>query len=165
MNYRVIIVCLGLLAVGAAPAGATIVPGKGMAGVKLEDCLQTVISKLGDPDSTVTKMDFAGSYTLYRYNAKGLRITFRPNGDNTCKSVVMIFTSKGQERTAEGIGKGSRRTTLRAKLRGERCRTYRVPQRVRTCYLGSFEPGTVVTDFRIDSKARVSTVSIGLVID
>jgi hypothetical protein len=29
MTGRVIIVCLGLLAFGAAPAGATIVPGKG----------------------------------------------------------------------------------------------------------------------------------------
>jgi hypothetical protein len=165
MTRRVIVVCLGLLALGAAPAGATIVPGKGMAGVKLEDCQEAVISKLGDPDSTVTRMDFAGSYTLYRYNAKGLRITFRPNGDNTCNSAVTIFTSKGQERTAEGIGKGSRRTTLRAKLKGEHCRTYHVPHRVRTCYIGSFRPGTIVTDFRIDSKARVSTVSIGLVID
>jgi hypothetical protein len=165
MTGRVIIVCLGLLAFGAAPAGATIVPGKGMAGVELEDCQEVVISKLGDPDSTVTRMDFAGSYTLYRYNARGLRITFRPNGGNTCNSTVAIFTSKGQERTAEGIGKGSRRKTLRAKLRGEHCRTFRVPHRVRTCYLGSFQPGTIVTDFRIDSKARVSTVSIGLVID
>jgi hypothetical protein len=165
MSARVLLVCLGLLAFGAAPAAATIVPGKGMAGVELEDCQDAVIEKLGDPDSTVTKMDFAGSYTLYRYTAKGLRVTFRPNGGNTCNSVVAIFTSKGQERTAEGIGKGSRRKTLRAKLRGEHCRTYRVPHRVRTCYLGSFRPGTVVTDFRIDSKARVSTVSIGLVID
>jgi hypothetical protein len=165
MTYRVIVACLGLLAFGAVPAGATIIPGKGMAGVELEDCQETVIEKLGDPDSTVTKMDFAGSYTLYRYKARGIRVTFRPNGDNTCNSAVTIFTSKGQERTTEGIGKGSKRTTLRAKLRGETCRTYRVPHRVRTCYLGSFQPGTIVTDFRIDSKARVSTVSIGLVID
>ena len=164
MTARVIVVCLGLLAFGAAPAAATIVPGKGMAGIELEDCQDAVIAKLGDPDSTVTKMDFAGSYTLYRYTAKGLRITFRPNG-NTCNAAVAIFTDKGQERTAEGIGKGSRRKTLRAKLKGEHCRTYRVPHRVRTCYLGSFRPGTIVTDFRIDSKARVSTVSIGLVID
>lgn len=163
MRARVILACLGLLAFGAAPAGATIVPGKGMAGVELEDCQETVIEKLGDPDSTVTKMDFAGPFTLYRYTAKGLRITFRSNGD--CNAVVTIFTSRGQERTAEGIGKGSKRKTLRAKLKGETCRTYRVPHRVRTCYLGSFEPGTIVTDFRIDSKARVSTVSIGLVID
>jgi hypothetical protein len=88
MTGRVIIVCLGLLAFGAAPAGATIVPGKGMAGVELEDCQEVVISKLGDPDSTVTRMDFAGSYTLYRYNARGLRITFRPNGGNTCNARV-----------------------------------------------------------------------------
>jgi hypothetical protein len=163
MIGRVAIACVGLLALTAAPAAATIVPGKGMAGVELQDCQEAVISKLGSPDSTVTRMDFAGPYTVYRYGARGLKVTFRSNGD--CNATVAIFTSKGQERTAEGVGKGTRRKTLRAKLRGEHCRTYRVPHRVRTCYIGSFRPGTVVTDFRIDSKARVSTVSIGLVID
>jgi hypothetical protein len=163
MSARVLLVCLAVLGLGAVPAGATIVPGKGMAGVEIDDCRDAVTTELGNPDSTVTRMDFAGRYTVAGYRARGLKITFRPG--ESCDRAVAIFTSKGQERTAEGVGKGTRRKTLRARLRGERCRTFRVPHRVRTCSIGSFRPGSVVTDFRIDSKARVSSVSVALVID
>jgi hypothetical protein len=163
MTARVLLVSLAVLGLCAVPAGATIVPGKGMAGVELDDCRDAVAAELGKPDSTVTRTDFAGRYKVSSYRARGLKITFRPG--ESCARAVAIFTSKGEERTAEGVGKGTRRSTLRARLRGERCRPYRVPRRVRSCTIGSFRPGTVVTDFRIDSKARVSSVSVALVID
>jgi hypothetical protein len=91
----------------------------------------------------------------------GLRATFHFAG--SCQALTAISTSKGQERTASGIGKGSQLRTLRAKLKGEHCT--RSKGRVRSCHLGSFQPGRVVTDFSIDSKGRVSRVLVGRVID
>jgi hypothetical protein len=44
----------------AAPAGAVIVPGKGMAGAKLGECIEDVVAKLGPPDKTFGKTEPAG---------------------------------------------------------------------------------------------------------
>ena len=158
---RLILVVLALLAVGAVPAEATIVPGKGMAGVKLRDCADTVRVRLGQPDQTLRSEDFAGPVIILVYKARGLRATFHFAG--SCQAPTAISTSKGQERTASGIGKGSQLRTLRAKLKGEHCT--RSKGRVRSCHLGSFQPGHVVTDVTIDSKRRVSRVLVGRVID
>ena len=119
--------------------------------------------KLGRPGSVTRRSDFAGPYSVWRYPGRGLRVTFRSTG--SCRGVAAIATNRGNERTAAGIGVGSRRTTLRARLRGERCRTFRVPEPVRSCTLGTFLPGRAVTDFRFDSRLRVGSVLVGLVID
>jgi len=163
MLARTLLLCVLLLGTAAVPAGARIVPGTGMAGVAIGDCEASVRGKLGRPGSVTRRSDFAGPSSNWRYSKRGLRVTFRSGA--SCQAVTAISTDRGFERTAEGIGKGSRRTTLRARLRGERCRTYRVPEPVRSCTLGAFRPGRVVTDFRIDSRARVSSVLVGIVID
>jgi len=158
---------LGLLAslLLAAPAQATIVPGKGMAGVELGDCQSRVVKVLGPPDKTFGTRDFAGFVSTYTYRGPGLRIDFR-RGAGSCLEASSILTYKGLERTAEGVGKGTQRKTLRARLRGEKCETFRLPRRtVRSCHLGGFRPGRPVTDFRIDSRLRVSTVRVAIVID
>jgi hypothetical protein len=164
MPIRLTLLTSLLVLVLAAPAGATIVPGKGMAGVKLGDCQERAVEVLGPPDRTFGSQDFAGFVSTYTYRARGLKLQFR-RGPGECLELTSIFTSRGQERTREGIGKGSQRRTLRARLRGEKCRTYRRPRRIRTCWLGSFQPARPVTEFRIDSKGRVSTVRVAIVID
>ena len=72
---------------------------------------------------------------------------------------------KAEERTKEGVGKGTTRKQLRAKLKGEKCRTFRQPKKIRICWLGSFTPSRPITEFRIDSKGRVNNIRVATVID
>ena len=159
--------CFSLLAllVLAAPASATIVPNKGMAGVELSMCQERVIEILGFPDRTFGSNDVFGFVSRYYYNERGLKLEFR-KGPGRCLVLGSIRTTKGQERTVEGVGKGTMRKTLRAKLRGEKCRTFKVgKKRHRICWLGSFTPSKPITEFRIDSKGRVNNVRVAYVID
>ena len=148
----------------AAPAGAVIVPGKGMAGVKLQDCQEKVIDVIGPPDRTFGKRDIFGFVSTYWYDARGLKLEFR-RGPGECLVLSSIRTTKTAERTKEGVGKGTRQKALRRKLKGEKCRTFRQPKRIRICWLGSFTPSKPITEFRIDSKGRVNNVRVATVID
>jgi hypothetical protein len=122
----------------AAPAGAVIVPRKGMAGATLGQCIEDVIKVVGTPDKTFGKTEPTGEF----------------------------FTSKGKERTAEGVGKGTMHKTLKAKRKHVKCQTFHVGRRrIRSCHIGKFTPAKPVTEFRIDSKGRVSTVSVRIVSD
>jgi hypothetical protein len=148
----------------AAPAGAVIVPNQGMAGVELQDCIERAIEVLGNPDRTFGKEDVFGFVQSYWYDDRGLKLQFR-RGPGECLVLSSIRTTKGQERTRQGVGKGTRERTLRRRLRGERCRTFRQPKRIRICWLGSMTPSRPITEFRIDSKGRVNNVSVRTVID
>ncbi len=164
MPTRTLLLSLMLVLLAAAPASATIVPGKGMAGVQLGQCQQTVIDILGFPDRTFGSRDFAGIKSSYYYNAKALKLEFR-RGAGECLVLSSIRTRSGEERTKEGVGKGTTRKDLRAKLKGEKCRTFRLPKKIRTCWLGSRTPSKPLTEFRIDSKGRVNNIVVGTVID
>ena len=164
MLKRTFFLSLFALLVLAAPASATIVPGKGMAGVELGDCQERAIEVLGPPDRTFGSTDFAGFKSAYTYVARGLRLEFR-RGAGSCLELTSIRTTKGQERTKEGVGKGTMRKTLRAKLKGEKCRTFTRPKKIRICWLGSFTPSKPITEFRIDSKGRVNNIRVAIVID
>jgi hypothetical protein len=164
MVSRAFALTLFALLVLAAPASATIVPGKGMAGVELGDCQERAIQVLGPPDRTFGSRDFAGFKSAYTYVARGLRLEFR-RGAGSCLELTSIRTTKGQERTKEGVGKGTMRKTLRAKLKGEKCRTFTRPKKIRICWLGSFTPSKPITEFRIDSKGRVNNIRVAIVID
>ncbi len=109
-------------------------------------------------------MDFAGFKSAYTYVGRGLRLEFR-RGPEECLELTSIRTTKGQERTKEGVGKGTLRRTLRARLRREKCRTFTRPKRISICWLGSFTPSRPITEFRIDSKGRVNSVRVAIVID
>jgi hypothetical protein len=148
----------------AAPASAVIVPGKGMAGVELGDCIEKAIDTLGPPDRTFGKRDFAGFVESYWYVKPGLKLQFR-QGAGECLELTSIRTTKAAERTKEGVGKGTKRKTLRAKLRGEKCRTFKTPKKIRICWLGSMTPSKPLTEFRIDSKGRVNNIRVAIVID
>ncbi len=163
MTRLVLLTALLVLAL-AAPAGAVIVPGKGMAGVELQDCQEEVIETIGPPDRTFGKNDVFGFVSTYWYNARGLKLEFR-RGPGECLVLSSIRTTKAQERTKEGVGKGTRKKALRRKLKGEKCRTFRQPKKIRICWLGSFTPSRPITEFRIDSKGRVNNVRVATVID
>jgi hypothetical protein len=164
MLKRSLLLSLLALLLSAAPASATIVPGKGMAGVELGDCQERAIEVLGPPDRTFGSTDFAGFKSAYTYVRRGLRLEFR-RGAGDCLELTSIRTTKGEERTQEGVGKGTKRRALRAKLKGEKCRTFKRPKRITICWLGSMTPSKPLTEFRIDSKGRVNNVRVAIVID
>ena len=164
MPARALVLSLFLVLLAAAPASATIVPGKGMAGVQIGQCQERVIEILGFPDRTFGSHDFAGIKSSYYYNKRALKIEFR-RGPGRCLVLSSIRTRGSEERTKEGVGKGTLRKDLRAKLKGEKCRTFRQPKKIRTCWLGSRTPSKPLTEFRIDSKGRVNNIVVGTVID
>jgi hypothetical protein len=164
MLKRSLLLSVLALLLSAAPASATIVPGKGIAGVELGQCQERVIEILGFPDRTFGSHDFAGIKSSYYYNKKALKLEFR-RGAGQCLVLSSIRTRSGEERTKEGVGKGTTRKDLRARLKGEKCRTFKRPQRIRTCWLGSRTPSKPLTEFRIDSKGRVNNIVVGTVID
>ena len=164
MLKRSLLPSLLALLVAAAPAGATIVPNKGMAGVELGDGIERAVEVLGAPDRTFGSSDFAGFKESYYYNKSALKLEFR-RGAGECLELTSIRTRSGIERTKEGVGKGTTKKALRAKLKREKCRTFRHPKRITICWLGSMTPSKPVTEFRIDSKGRVNNVRVGIVID
>ncbi len=159
MLTRLALLTALLLLVIAAPAGAVIVPGKGMAGARLGQCIEDVVKVVGEPDKTFGKTEPTGEFVeTYTYKQLGLKIRFF-HGAGECLEAGEFFTSKGKERTAEGVGKGTLRKTLKAKLKHVKC------DRERSCHIGSFTPSKKVTEFRIDSKGRVSNISVRYVSD
>jgi hypothetical protein len=150
----------------AAPAGAVIVPGKGMAGAKLGQCIETVVAKLGPPDKTFGKTEPTGEFVeTYTYNKLAIKIRFF-RGPGECLVAGEFFTAAGKERTAEGVGKRTSRRILKKKLKHVKCETFRQGKRkIRSCHIGRFEPAKRVTEFRMTSKWRVGTISVRVVSD
>jgi hypothetical protein len=151
---RLAAACILSALVSAAVASATIVPQRGIAGVRLEMTKAQVRATLGAPRSAIHGSNEFGSFTIFRY--RGLRITFQGN-----RTVTDVFTTRPTERTARGVGVGSTEGQVRAKVAGLRCRT---ESGFRHCFVGRFLPGRRVTGFRI-RHGRVTSVDIGFVID
>jgi hypothetical protein len=150
----------------AAPAGAVIVPGKGMAGAKLGQCIEDVVARIGPPDKTFGKTEPTGEFVeSYKYEKLGIIIRFF-HGPGECLVAGEFFTAASKERTVEGVGKGTTRRTLKKKLKHVRCETFRQGTRkIRSCHIGRFTPSKRVTEFRIDKKGRIGTISVRVVSD
>lgn len=156
-------VLLAALAVPAS-AGAVIVPGKGMFGIEIGMTDQQVLAVHPDPSGNITDR---GGTTTYTYVPEGVKVSMDPDSSNTHYVVNHIVTTCGAERTAEGVGVGTAERNLRAKLAGERCRTFRVfsPDR-RDCYFGPCKAGTIVTLFHEGLKSHiVRSVTVARVLD
>ena len=157
-NGRLLLVA-SVLAVAAlaltAPAGAVIVPQKGMAGVELGMTRPQVRATLGTPLRIIRGVNDFGAYTEFRYPHR-VRVTFQGNAGATA-----VSTTGTHERTAKGAGVGTREARLRNLHPNVRCRT---DFGFRHCWLGRFQPGKRVTDFAIEN-GRVERVVVGVVID
>lgn len=114
---------------------------------------------LGPPNSVIfERNEIMGRTRVYKY---GLTyIVFGGAGEDA--TVVSLSTRSRHERTRRGVGVGSTRRVVSQRVPGARCR---VEFGVDHCYVGSFRPGTRVTDFRIGSRGRVRQVVVGFVID
>jgi hypothetical protein len=139
----------------AEAAQAAIVPQVGIAGVKLRMSKPEVRDVLGNPRRVVHGTNDFGPYTVFRYYR--LRVTFQGNQEATA-----ISTRRFREQTGKGIGRGSTEEELKDAHERARCRT-EAPG-FRHCWIGRFQPGRRVTDFRIRG-GEVARVTVAFVID
>jgi len=142
------------LALTASSARAVIVVQHSIAGVSLQMTKARVRAKLGRPMRVRVGTNDFGTFTEKVY--KRVTVTFQ-SGDR----VTNVRTASPLEQTASGVGVGSTKFQVKAKVPGVTCKN---ESGFRHCFVGAFLPGRVVTDFRL-RNGRVSEVSIGFVID
>jgi hypothetical protein len=148
---RTLLTLVLLALVSSAPAGAAIVPGKSIAGVKLGMTQGQVTGVLGAPAQTQHGMNEFGSFTVFRYTR--LQVTFQ--GDVT---VTAVKTTRKSEKTPHGVGVGSTKAELKAGVTKLKCITKSL------CQKGRSLPGARVTVFRL-FHGKVTSVLVGFVID
>jgi hypothetical protein len=151
--------CAGLVLASAAPASAAgtgrLVVQKGIHGVRLGMTQAQVKATAGTPRKVERTTTELGSSTIYRYRTYS--VTFF-NGTR----VSQVDTQSLAERTTNGIGVGSSRAAVAAKVPGAKC--------VKEigydhCYVGTWKAGSKITDFAVGAGGRVWRVAIGYVID
>ncbi len=154
---RPILVVLALLAplVAAAPASAIIQVDKGIAGARLDNTKAEVRAALGRPAAVRNGTNDFGPFTTYRYRG-GIRVNFQGR-----TQVTSVSTGGRGDRTARGVGVGSRESTVRRRVRGVRCETV---AGIRSCHTHEFRAGQTVTDFLI-KRGKVTRVTVGRVLD
>lgn len=154
---RPILAILAVLAplVAAAPASALIQVDKGIAGARLGNTQAQVRAALGRPASVRNGTNDFGPFTTFRYRG-GISVNFQGRA-----SVSSVSTNGRGDRTARGVGVGSRESTVRRRVRGVKCETV---AGIRSCHSHEFRVGQVVTDFLI-RRGRVTRVTVGRVID
>ena len=144
------LVVAGALALSAA-AAATIVPQKGIAGVLIGMTEPQVRAKLGHPKSVKNGKNEFGPYRTLTYAR--VRVSFQG-----LTTVTQVDTTSSKEKTLSGVGVGSTKADVKAKVKGIVCEPGH-------CHVGQFSPGARVTDFFIGANGRVTRVVVGIVID
>ena len=151
---------LGLAGVGlcalalAGSAGATIVIGKGIAGVRLHMSQAAVRATLGKPVKVVHAKNEFGSYTEFRY--RGYVVDFQ--GGN---AVTSVTTTIARDRTPGGVGVGATWLQVHRKVAHVGCTGSPV---LGECHVGNLLPGKTVTDF-LFKAGKVNRVVVGIVLD
>lgn len=151
MRRRLLVASLVALAALAAAqgAGATIVPGTSIAGVKLGMQEARVRAILGEPAKEIRDSTELGDYVELRY--PGLRVFLLPRA-----GVASVATTRRGERTRSGVGVGSTVDQVRAGVAGVTCQ---VSGGVGLCRLGGVRRGARGTDLSL-RRGRVTEVSV-----
>jgi hypothetical protein len=140
-------------------AGAVIVPQEGLKGLTLGMTVDDVRGVLGKPDRFRTvRSENAGPLREWRYGLT--RVTF--DGTAPDAKVLSLDTRSRAERTAAGVGVGSRKATIKRKVPKVRCL---VEFSYDHCFIGAFRAGEIVTDFAIGRTGKVTRVTVGRVLD
>ena len=149
-------IVLAATALASTPmASGTIVPQRAMAKVSLGMNRAQVERVAGKPLRVERRHNEFGSLTRLVYPGP-VTVDFQGNA-----TVTAVWTTGKTERTSRGVGVGSTRAQVLRLVPGARCET---TAGFAHCYVGSFEPGRRVTDFRL-SNGRVTRVTVGFVID
>lgn len=158
-------VALSVCLLFAASAGAKIVPQKGIAGAKLGMTQARVLDKLGKPDrKRIRTNPFSGAdFIEFKYGRTWVSF----DGTVESSTVWGVSTKDRAERTARGVGVGSTKRKVEARVPGVKCKK---EFGINHCYVGEFLPFETVTDFRLKRKKkhgplRVTRVGIGIVLD
>lgn len=157
LRYLLLAAVAASLAAPAA-AGASIVPQRGMLGGWVGMTAGQLQARIGPPTAVRQRThEIFGRYEELRYGE--VYVSVFPSN----KRVFTFFTRGRSARTTSGVGVGSTETYLRARLRGETCRT---DGSFRRCVIGRELPGRIVTSFAISRTTdRVTSVVVGRVID
>jgi hypothetical protein len=134
---------LALLVLAVPRAEATIVIGKSISGVKVGDPLSSVTKRYGQPSRKEVGEE-SGDYGLWWHPIK--LHTLMTSADDT---VYLVSTTSTKQRTSRHIGPGVRASTARARLSGERCRSYVDADRERDVVGCDVRSGDVTTSFVI----------------
>ncbi|MFL6067410.1 MAG: hypothetical protein ACJ74N_06695 [Gaiellaceae bacterium] len=149
------VVAVLALALTASSARAVIVVQRSIGGVKLQMTKAQVRAKLGRPMRVHVGSNEFGTFVEKVY--KRVTVTFQ-SGDR----VTNVSTTSPLEQTASGVGVGSTKSQVKTKVPNVTCKN---ESGFKHCFVGAFLPGRTVTDFRLRNNGRVSSVSIGFVID
>jgi hypothetical protein len=143
----------------ATPAVAMIHPGRGIAGVSLWMTESQVRATMGAP-LQITRWRGALGSPVARFHYRRLDVDLQRL--NTKPVVIRILTTRAAERTASGVGVGSRLAAVE-RLRGARC--FREGS-TRYCRIGSRDkPLSPFTMFWLGSDRRVTLVSVSLTVN
>lgn len=130
-----------------------IVPSTELAGVHLLMSVAGVEHVLGRPKSIRSIPDeIQGSVRRMDYGKTKVYLSATADG-----TVFSITTTDRRQKTATGVGVGSRRASVTRQVSGARCTA-------RACVVGRELAGKRVTRFSL-SKDRVTRVTLGFVID
>ena len=139
-----------LLLALAPAAGASIVIGEHIAGVRVGDRLAQVTARFGEPSRKEVGEE-EGDYGLF-WNARRMHALMLTEDD----TVLLVSTTSRRQRTSRNIGPGVRAVTARRRLRRERCSRYFDADRrrmVRGCDVRS--SGDLLTSFVMwDGRVR-----------
>jgi hypothetical protein len=130
------------------------VPGRSIAGVRIETTDHQVQAKLGKPNAHPTAPK---GYRIWDYTRRD-KLWLRVVLDHR-KHVVELYTTSNRERTKEGIGVRSTEAQLKGKLQGEHCSAH-VGRYGRGCLLGSLKRGRF-TIFELSPRGLVNEVVVG----
>jgi hypothetical protein len=113
----------------------------------------------GAPDSNTTQKDaILGHTRTYKYGA----VTVVFDGTAKASRVYSVYTKGKGERTGNGIGVGSTRSAVAAKVPGVKCRH---ESGLNHCIIGALKPGRTITDFLLNGKNVVTGVVVAIVVD
>lgn len=145
----------------ATPAGAAIVPQRGMAKIRLGMTVKEVNRARGVPDNNATRPnDLFGHTRTYTYGT--VKVLF--DGTRPTATVILVETSRAGERTRAGIGVGSTRRSVARSVPGVACHVDKRSGQTR-CYVGEYKANRRITEFRIGRSGRVSRIRIGIVFE
>jgi len=144
----------------ALPAGATIVPGQGLEGVKLGMTASEVRAALGPPRA-ITRTRGALGFLVTRLHYD--RLTVDLQRLNRVPVVIRVLTTKAGEQTRSGIGVGSP-VAAAARLPGAHCYTQTPTERY--CLIGNAKrPLSRFTVFESTRDRKITLVEVALAVN